>query len=362
MKAKNWMLPLVFTGATFAATPALAQTYTWLGSDLPGVATFPAQQPQVVGTSLEFSYSGIAAIHQVVDLPIPALPAGTERVTLRLNLTRLACNVFCSGGAGDYDSIWGLQTGNTLLAGALSDYYGVSDAVIGSQQWTASGIYFSFLNGSNLAPAALPTLGQPWEVSVTYELGASSTTIITTQGANQVSHTAPAVLDPANLRFTYLRDNDTGEQFQINSITVESEGGEQAVAVDIKPSSCPNPLNLGRSGVVSVAISGGDVAIGDIDPASVRLAGVEALRWSEEDLATPYQPVTGKALTRLACTTAGGDGSADLVLKFDADALAAALGGANLIDGQVVRVPLTGALRSGGSIVGEDIMWVRAGN
>ncbi|MHC4725285.1 MAG: hypothetical protein ACYS9V_13755 [Planctomycetota bacterium] len=50
------------------------------------------------------------------------------------------------------------------------------------------------------------------------------------------------------------------------------------VSIDIKPGSCPNPLNINSKGVLPVAILGtGDFDVQEIDPASIRLADVVPL-------------------------------------------------------------------------------------
>ena len=52
-----------------------------------------------------------------------------------------------------------------------------------------------------------------------------------------------------------------------------------SVDVDIKPGSCPNPLNVASKGVLPVAILGsGDFDVTDIDIAPTRLAGVAPKR------------------------------------------------------------------------------------
>ncbi len=129
------------------------------------------------------------------------------------------------------------------------------------------------------------------------------------------------------------------------------------VAVDIKPASCPNPLNMGEKGIVPVAVLGGaSFDASQIDPASVRIAGVAPLRWSMEDVAGPYSPFTGKEGCQ-ACNTSGPDGYMDLSLKFDPQQLAAALG--QVSDGQCLVVSLTGNLMpafGGTPIKGEDVL------
>jgi hypothetical protein len=60
------------------------------------------------------------------------------------------------------------------------------------------------------------------------------------------------------------------------------------VPFDIKPESCPNPLNTKSQGVLPVAILGtADFDVNTIDAASIRLAGVAPVRSTVEDVATP---------------------------------------------------------------------------
>jgi len=129
------------------------------------------------------------------------------------------------------------------------------------------------------------------------------------------------------------------------------------VAVDIKPGSCPNPLNLDSPGSIPVAIVGMDsFDVTMVDPASVKLEGVAPLRYSYEDVCAAFYPLTGKTNAR-DCTTAGPDGRLDLVFHFDTPAVAQALG--VVADGEVVTVHLTGNLTQeyGGIwIAGEDVM------
>lgn len=89
------------------------------------------------------------------------------------------------------------------------------------------------------------------------------------------------------------------------------------VFVDIKPGSCPNPINSKSNGVLPVAILGTEeFDVTTIDPASVRLTRegseiqVAPLRWALEDVGTPY-------LGELCgCHDLNGDGIMDLTLKF----------------------------------------------
>jgi hypothetical protein len=131
-----------------------------------------------------------------------------------------------------------------------------------------------------------------------------------------------------------------------------------AVAVDIKPGSCPNPLNLNSAGDLPVAILGSaDLDAGTVDPASIRLAGVAPLRSDYEDVGTPFDPYLGREDCEYDCHELEGDGWIDLTFKFDTQELAAALGGVQ--DGECIVVGLTGNFwpaYGGGRIEGEDVI------
>ena len=110
------------------------------------------------------------------------------------------------------------------------------------------------------------------------------------------------------------------------------------VAVDIKPGSCPNPVNVKSSGVLPVAILGtDDYDITTIDPTSIRLTGIEPLRSSFEDVATPVSDAND-----CNCTEEGPDGFLDLTLKFKTQRIVEAIGDVN--DGDILVLELTGVL------------------
>jgi len=138
--------------------------------------------------------------------------------------------------------------------------------------------------------------------------------------------------------------------------------GPLPVYVDIKPGSCPNPLNPKSRGVLTVAVLGTeDFDVTTIDPASILLAregcedsGVEPLRWNYEDVATPFE---GELCD---CHDLNGDGYLDLILKFKTQELVATL---NLgeVAGEIPLI-LTGNLKEeegGTPIKGSDCIKIR---
>jgi len=130
-----------------------------------------------------------------------------------------------------------------------------------------------------------------------------------------------------------------------------------SVYVDIKPGSWPNPIKASSKGVFAVAICGtADFDVMTIDPATVRICygtalGVAPLRWSYEDVATPYTDDGdgGHAL--------GGDGYLDLVLHFSTEAV-----NANSLSrhvGETIPLIITGNLHVDSPILGQDLVWVK---
>jgi uncharacterized repeat protein (TIGR01451 family) len=129
------------------------------------------------------------------------------------------------------------------------------------------------------------------------------------------------------------------------------------VPVDIKPASCPNPLNVGSNGILPVAIVGtDDFDVSTVDPLSIELIGVATLRCSYEDVCSPFYPFLGKE-SKYDCIEEGPDGLLDLTLKFDQQQIVDAIG--NVSDGDIVVLSLTGNLLEdygGTPIVGEDVV------
>jgi len=137
-------------------------------------------------------------------------------------------------------------------------------------------------------------------------------------------------------------------------VQIVSMSSARVISIDIKPGSCPNPLNTKSRGVLPVAILGtADFDVLEVDPASVRLDGVAPLRSALEDVATPFVPFTGET-DASDCTDEGADGFDDLNLKFTTRDIVAALGAVS--DGDVLVLELTGNLLDGTPIVGEDVV------
>lgn len=126
------------------------------------------------------------------------------------------------------------------------------------------------------------------------------------------------------------------------------------VEFDIKPQSCPNPINVKDKGNIPVAILGtGNFDVLKVDPTTILFEGVAPIRWAFEDVTTP---VAGGE--QCDCTTDGPDGFADLTLKFDAQEIIAALG--SVKNGDELVLTITGNLINGTPIKGSDCVIIKA--
>ena len=152
--------------------------------------------------------------------------------------------------------------------------------------------------------------------------------------------------------FTYsVSDGEIGTEPILATVIITVKSKILTVFVDIKPTSCPNPLNVKSKGVLPVAILGTeDFDVLDIAPATLKLEGVAPLHFSYEDVATPFD---GELCD---CHEAGPDGYLDLTLKFDTQEIVGALG--RVVDGDELELILTGEDVDGIPIEGSDCIRV----
>ncbi len=139
----------------------------------------------------------------------------------------------------------------------------------------------------------------------------------------------------------------------------------QIWSLDIKPTSCPNPINVGSNGnnaAVSIAILGTATQdVTQIDPASIQiwregclLGPVTPQDASYQDVAAPW--VYGDPC---GCTTAGPDGRMDLRLKFSRLQLVQGLGLAAFKKQAYVRLVVTARTWDGCGIVAGDCVRIQ---
>ena len=156
---------------------------------------------------------------------------------------------------------------------------------------------------------------------------------------------------------------DEGGAYQGDSTDcAATECAVGVVTLDIKPGSCPNPLNRNSRGMLPVALVGAaDFDVSSVNVSSVRLARADGVGGMAaphegppgphsvfEDVATPFDGET------CACHDLGGDGIVDLSIKFKTDEVVEALALNDLPDGASVELVVTGALLDGASFEARD--------
>jgi len=125
--------------------------------------------------------------------------------------------------------------------------------------------------------------------------------------------------------------------------------------LDIKPTSCPNPIKIRGRGVLPAAIVGSDgTDVTEIDPTTLMLEGCKVIRYNYDDVTAPFTDGFSDPLSERDCTTAGPDGFLDLTLKFSKQCVYQNTG----ITGkrQVRTLSLSGQTYAGDAFTLEDVV------
>lgn len=146
-----------------------------------------------------------------------------------------------------------------------------------------------------------------------------------------------------------------GYQFASQHVKIRVFDG-LAVPFDIRPDGCPNPFNIHYTGVIPAAILAfPGFNVSSIDVSSINIDGVYPTSIVQSDVAKPYYPFLNKELDEWSCyNLQGKDGLKDLNLKFDNLEIAALFDG--FVDGELVKVYISGKLLDGTDILGEDVI------
>ncbi len=170
-------------------------------------------------------------------------------------------------------------------------------------------------------------------------------------------------------------DCDDGVDCTIDSCNEETDtcdhdafDCEAAAFLDIKPGSCPNPVNPRSKGVVPVALVGStsfDVTV--VDAASLTLARADGVGGSIAPLSDARRARVGDVATPFVgescdCHESGGDGVLDLSLKFSTLDMSWALELDTLARGTIVELVLRGALLDGTTFEARDCIVIPGKN
>jgi hypothetical protein len=325
---------------------ALYQAATGLGKDLPGtVGDIPSGQNASFrdGATSVIAITTDAAFHNPGDGggPFP-YPGPSQAVTAAaLNAKNIkVIAIKAPGSTGQMDAIANATGGSVQTTGNTSEE--IADAILAAFEELTFNVTAEVVGCDPLLISFDPTVH-------TDVLGGETVLFEET-----ISVPADVSKDqlPADGRIcceVIFKADDTEIGRQEICVQVEF------VPFDVKPQSCPNPLNVASKGVLPVAIvSTDEFDATQVDPATVRLEGVAPLRWSVEDVATPFDPYSVSDENCLGCTTEGPDGIYDLTLKFKRQEVIEALG--DVYNRQCRLVRITGQTFGGELIVGEDVV------
>jgi len=172
--------------------------------------------------------------------------------------------------------------------------------------------------------------------------------------------TAVAPIDPGLNHFK-IAIADRGDGALNSWVMIKGESfvcGLQEIAVnmDIKPGSCPNPINKKDKGNVPVAIMGSETFdVSTIDISTLALLGLSPTKSSISDVGGLYD---GELVDCNSCSVTLLDGYPDLILHFDAQALFAAFG--DVVHNECRVVTLTGETTDDTPIHGSDVFRILA--
>ena len=162
-------------------------------------------------------------------------------------------------------------------------------------------------------------------------------------------------------------DNAIPDECDIDSGTSRDANGngipdECELALDIKPRSCPNPVNLRSQGVLPVALIGSELFdVTQVDVDSLALARADGVGGSVAPLTGPrrLRPRVADVATAFdgepcECHDIGPDGIDDLVLKFSTPEMVETLELGSLPRGTSVMLTLSGSLLDGTEFEASD--------
>lgn len=234
MKSMQSVLGLVISAISALAS---AGTITLTGAQLasyPSVS-FPTTQPRVEGAALMFD-SGANDFEKLFTLPVysggPIGPAGID-IGLTLNLTMRPCGGGHCLGLWDWDPLFLLGDGARLLGVQLDN-----DGNLYIEEFTDNGATGNRTRHDYLYDRSAPVPNGAVDIALLFHVGAAGTSVtIGYDGPAQIFSFGP-ILDPsAGLDLVFMRDNDQGEQHQLNQIT--------ASAPDLEPPyQVPEPSTL----------------------------------------------------------------------------------------------------------------------
>jgi hypothetical protein len=216
------------TFAAFAIFPrwAEATSISFSGSELVGAmgVSFPSTAPTISGSSIVFGPSS-TSFGKLVAIVLSALGLGSlsaipAEVTVLLNLTRLSCTGDCATHIVDWDPAFMLSDGSNMIGVQINDP--APGSSVFAEEHQDKGV-----SGQRLVHNAIqnldtyPDVGQSVDVRLHFSLTADASNVAIDVLGKSAAYQAVHVLQrPGLLEMVLMRDNDGGEQYQLNSLSI----------------------------------------------------------------------------------------------------------------------------------------------
>lgn len=318
-----------------------------LATDICSIAAFPAGAPvpaNITGTggselvgdlvcasdtgTSRFGFVGDAKSNALNTIPDAVVPseAGTVQATIDA-LNAAGIRVLGMGpGAASVLPGSGPSTDESVFLSAVARLTGAVDGL-------GNGLVFDIGGGGDplkdaIVAAIEATATLPIDVSLTASVDPLPDGLTLGIDPSVVLNVGPGETACFNVTFTGsgapqglfdLEFKDVASGAILGQIPVEAACDQVIeILVDVKPQSCPNPINCRKNGVTPVAVVGtAGFDVTQIDPDSVRLGGAAPVNWAYEDVTTPAGGPSDPPDCDADCTTLGADGFLDLTLKYD---------------------------------------------
>jgi hypothetical protein len=237
---------IAVVGWLYAGVSAAA-TFSFTGSEMIGRpwVSFPSQSPTVLGSSLIFG-PGSTDFGKLVSIDLStafgAPISGPRQISAVFNVTRLPCDEApgrCAGGITDWDPFIAIGDGKNLFGAQLND-----PGQVFAEEHQDFGIA-GHRGRHDLVKQSIqyPAIGESMEVRLDFVLQQNASLLTVDVHGDNVAYTASEKITahvPLNL--VLLRDNDIGERYQLNSISIST------------PLAVPEPSTFALVGLTALAL------------------------------------------------------------------------------------------------------------
>ena len=191
-------------------------TWVWTGADLysDNRVTFPTVGPTLSGTSLTFGAGGPEFGKLITYRVAPVAKGRDLLISITMNITRLT---------EDWDPHILLSDGHRMVGVAVSDAGATEGGIsyVGRLDAGDRGIRDG-PEGRLFISSGFPAVGESVVVTITFLVSDTFTQVTGTMLGTTASYFDVPLNRDDRLEFVFMRDNDTGESYSVNSLAIEA--------------------------------------------------------------------------------------------------------------------------------------------